>query len=185
MVCELKYVLPQIADTYFVHERGTMLSYFVFGQGFGSYIGPICAGYMETSQGWQWVFWWGTIMTAFLVVLFFFTFDESNFLRMDESPNHITDPTCTDETDPPQFKTADEREDHKLQPVNSLPKAGEVFNCDKSTVQTSFYKTFPVPWSAVMSDLWTPVKVCAMPAVIWVSRQLYLIMFSMLMKDIL
>lgn len=145
MVCELIYVLPQIADTYFVHERGTMLSYFVFGQGFGSYIGPICAGYMETSQGWQWVFWWGTIMTAFLVVLFFFTFDESNFLRMDESPNHITDPTFTDETDPPQFKTADEREDHKLQPVNSLPKAGEVFNCDKFTVQTSFYKTFPVP----------------------------------------
>ncbi|CAD0012195.1 unnamed protein product [Aureobasidium pullulans] len=70
-----------ISDIYFAHERGGKLGAYVFGLAFGSFVGPVCGGYMVTGQGVRWMYWWGVIIVGALLVLFFFTLEETHFIR--------------------------------------------------------------------------------------------------------
>jgi MFS family permease len=59
-----------------------MLGGYVFGLAFGSFVGPICAGYIAVNQGsWRWVYWWGLILSAFIGLAMFCTMEETLFLR--------------------------------------------------------------------------------------------------------
>ncbi|KAJ5811003.1 major facilitator superfamily domain-containing protein [Penicillium robsamsonii] len=69
-----------VADIFFVHQRGMMNSIYVWIMIIGSALGPLAAGYVTTSQGWRWVWWWMAILFGISFVLFLFFYEETKFL---------------------------------------------------------------------------------------------------------
>ena len=68
-----------IADVFFVHERGRMNSFFVWAQNIGGSLAPVAAGYITTSQGWRWVWWWCAIFFAVALVVYIFCYEETKY----------------------------------------------------------------------------------------------------------
>lgn len=173
-------VAISIADVWFAHERGSKLGAYVFGLAFGSFIGPLCSGYMAASQGWRWIFWWGAILSGVLCAVFFFTFEESRFVRGEGSAveeafveevgqtqdsDHVRRHSCVKDGD--EIIKGDE-EDLDRQ-VSHGPKVGEVFDAVGFTFQYRVYKMYPDAWKEIISQMWRPLKVTTLPAVVWVS----------------
>jgi len=175
-------VAISIADVWFVHERGSKLGTYVFGLAFGSFIGPLCAGYMAVNQGWRWIYWWGAILTGALLVLFFFTFEETRFIRTAEAIEGQIDDVEIGQSESPSWEAnpdakkagkqgISEQQDLHRQ-VSHGPKVGDVFDAVGFTVQLSILKSYPEGWAEILSQMWRPLKVFTLPAVVWVSLAL-------------
>lgn len=172
-------VAISIADVWFAHERGSKLGVYVFGLAFGSFIGPLCAGFMAVNQGWRWIYWWGAIFNGALVFLFYFTFEESRFIRSTdaiEGQSSSNDEDIERPASPSSQVTTDEKKSDKQSATEDLnrqmshgPKAGDVFDAVGFTVQLRIFKLYPEPWAEIMSQMWRPLKVFSLPAVVWVS----------------
>jgi MFS family permease len=89
----------KIFDTFFAHERGRMISIYIFFQQLGSILGLILGGYISDGVGWRWSMpivamacvsvrhspiiatTVSNIYQAALILLFIFTFDDTMFPR--------------------------------------------------------------------------------------------------------
>ncbi|KAF2151555.1 MFS general substrate transporter [Myriangium duriaei CBS 260.36] len=168
-------VAISIDDTFFVHEKSGALGAYVFGLSFGSFIGPICSGYMSTNQGWRWVYRWGIILTAGLLVIFYFTFEETRFVR---SPGMRDDSAAIDafsEDNGAETINADHDDSKAYRKVpHELDKhlthearVGEVFETTTFSIQYKLWQVFPDKWSDINAQFWKPVSTSIIPAVIW------------------
>ena len=45
----------------------------------GTFLAPVAAGYISTSQGWRWVNWWTAIGFGVLLLLMIFTYEETKY----------------------------------------------------------------------------------------------------------
>ncbi|OAQ69474.1 MFS transporter [Purpureocillium lilacinum] len=70
-----------IFDMFFVHERGRMLSVYLFAQQLGSIIGLITGGSMSDTVGWRWSQRIVGLGFTFVLLIFFFSFEETLFPR--------------------------------------------------------------------------------------------------------
>ncbi|WBW72464.1 transmembrane transporter [Schizosaccharomyces osmophilus] len=70
-----------LSEIVFEHERGIKIGIYILSTSVGTYLGPLAAGYVASSQGWRWIGWWGLICCAITFVLFLFTFEETAFDR--------------------------------------------------------------------------------------------------------
>ncbi|KAK4623483.1 hypothetical protein CLAFUR0_07415 [Fulvia fulva] len=161
-------VAISISDVWFAHERGSKLGAYVFGLAFGSFVGPICAGYMSTSQGFRWIYWWGAILTGMLWGLFSFTFVESRFVRVGGTVRSGVVVVRKDAgLSSPLPVYGDDKTAQLQQEINLSPRAGEVLESDHWSFQASLFKTYPDPWPQIISEFWRPLKVSILPAVFW------------------
>lgn len=160
-----------ISDIYFAHERGGKLGAYVFGLAFGSFVGPVCGGYMVTGQSVRWMYWWGVLFLGALLVLFFFTFEETHFIRpLDSHDEALVSTADTPElgkklTNQSMYKEPDSQSTHQ----HSEAIVGEVFDAEGFRIQYSLWKTYPTTWTAVFTEWWMPLKCLGLPAVVWVS----------------
>jgi MFS family permease len=81
VVGALAEVLVQMiaADVYFVHQRGLMNSVYVWFMTVGTTLPPLAGGYIVTSQGWRWVWWWMVILMGAGLIAFTFLYKEMKF----------------------------------------------------------------------------------------------------------
>ncbi|KAI4724370.1 MFS general substrate transporter [Aureobasidium sp. EXF-10728] len=70
-----------VFDMFFAHERGMMLSFYLFGQQLGSILGLITGGIISDHLGWRWTQYCVAIIDAGVLVLLAFTFEETLFPR--------------------------------------------------------------------------------------------------------
>ncbi|CAA22200.1 transmembrane transporter [Schizosaccharomyces pombe] len=70
-----------VSEVFFEHERGIKIGIYILSTSVGTYLGPLAAGYIASSQGWRWIGWWGLIISGITFVLFLFTFEETTFDR--------------------------------------------------------------------------------------------------------
>lgn len=70
-----------IFDVFFTHERGRMVTMYIFCQQLGSILGLILGGYITEGVGWRWCQPTVAIACGVLIVLFVFTFDDTMFPR--------------------------------------------------------------------------------------------------------
>ena len=68
-----------VSDVYFVHERGLVNAIYIWAFNFGGNLAPVAAGYVTTSMGWRWVWWWFVIIFGVETVFMIFGFEESKF----------------------------------------------------------------------------------------------------------
>lgn len=70
-----------VFDMFFVHERGKGLSFYLFGQQLGSILGLITGGRIADTLGWRWSQYIVAIIEGGVLILLFFTFEETLFPR--------------------------------------------------------------------------------------------------------
>jgi MFS family permease len=70
-----------VFDTFFTHERGKGLSFYLFGQQLGSILGLITGGSIADGPGWRWSQFIVAIIEGGVLVTLFFTFEETIFPR--------------------------------------------------------------------------------------------------------
>ncbi|KAI1629992.1 major facilitator superfamily domain-containing protein [Exophiala viscosa] len=70
-----------VFDMFFTHQRGRMLSFYLFGQQLGSILGLITGGSIADGPGWRWSQYIVSIIDAGVLVLLFLTFEETLFPR--------------------------------------------------------------------------------------------------------
>ena len=132
-----------VFDMFFTHERGRMLSVYLFGQQLGSILGLITGGSIADGPGWRWSQFICAIIDAGVLVLFIFTFEETLFPRFlfkrttssfaqqtAKSPSSLQDPESkvpvldtssqSSDSDPPAIPARTFRE--KLKPWTFHPE---------------------------------------------------------------
>ncbi|KAK3672392.1 hypothetical protein LTR78_007699 [Recurvomyces mirabilis] len=158
--------------------RGSKLSIYVFGLAFGSFIGPICAGYMVETQTWRWVYWWGVLLTGALLILFYLTFEESRFLRSVDPDEGLVVPlpakSTLDLDDHHTSSVDDSKHDYKVDEElrrhntnNHTAHVGEVFETTNWSPQFGLWKSYPDSWGQVCREFVAPLSISWFPAVFW------------------
>lgn len=70
-----------VFDMFYTHQRGRMLSFYLFGQQLGSILGLITGGSIADGPGWRWSQYIVAIIDGGVLVLLFLTFEETLFPR--------------------------------------------------------------------------------------------------------
>ena len=70
-----------VFDLFFDHQRGRMLGFYIFAQQLGSIIGLVSGGYIADGPGWRWAQWVVAIGEAVLIIVFYFSYEETLFPR--------------------------------------------------------------------------------------------------------
>lgn len=69
-----------IADIFFVHQHGIMNGWYLMFTSIGAFLGPVASGYVVTSQGWRWIWWWCVIFMGLNLIMVVFFFEESKYI---------------------------------------------------------------------------------------------------------
>lgn len=85
----------QVADLFFVHQRGFLNAIYLIAVTFGvrigsclcsfptnavqNYLAPVASGYVGSSQGWRWATWWTAIFTGIISLLMVFFLEETKY----------------------------------------------------------------------------------------------------------
>lgn len=146
-----------------------MLGGYVFGLAFGSFVGPICAGYIAVNQGsWRWVYWWGLILSGFIGFAMFCTMEETFFLRtMELSETSDRIPTINISTKIDLEAKGEDKKAQNLPPVDE--SVGESFPLTGFRFFGPIWTVFPGTSSDFLRRLWRPLTVSVFPPVLWVS----------------
>ncbi|VUC35053.1 unnamed protein product [Clonostachys rosea] len=75
-----------IADVFFVHQRGSLNSIYVWLWKVAAPLGSLLAGYVSLSRGWRWVWWGNAIFIGALALIVAFLYEETKFI-----PEHGSD----------------------------------------------------------------------------------------------
>ncbi|KAL0086719.1 major facilitator superfamily domain-containing protein [Phycomyces blakesleeanus] len=67
-----------VSDLFMVHERGNAMGLFFLGPLVGPVVGPIAGGYISEYLGWNYIFWFLSIMGAFILILLVFFLPETS-----------------------------------------------------------------------------------------------------------
>ncbi|RAO67986.1 uncharacterized protein BHQ10_003998 [Talaromyces amestolkiae] len=110
-----------VFDIFFAHQRGTALAFYIWGQQLGSILGLILGGYIAQGPGWRWSCQIVAILSAAVIVLFIFTFDDSLFPRhvlQVSTSNTTSDTISTNATKNPVASNAPVEDNVESSPRN-------------------------------------------------------------------
>ncbi|KAI1452306.1 MFS general substrate transporter [Annulohypoxylon moriforme] len=151
-----------INDIYFLHERGSKMSWYIIFIAFGSSLGPLCGGYLIEYKGWAWGKWLSAILLGVNLLLIFFFAPETRFKR---SPNIVERSDSSAVSESPSEKTEGNRFEHLEVGNKSLSPDQQ-----NSTYHHKTYLQSLNPWSGVatnvsfLSLMFRPLPLLAYPA---------------------
>ncbi|CEI67739.1 unnamed protein product [Fusarium venenatum] len=73
-------ITVQIADLFFVHQRGTANGLYIIAVMFGQFVCPSFVGFQAEAQDWRWTYYTTGIVLSVLFFLFVFCFEETKFI---------------------------------------------------------------------------------------------------------
>lgn len=122
----LKRNSHQIFDMFYVHDRGTMLSVYLFGQQLGSILGLISGGTIADTVGWRWSQYICAIIDGVVFVSLLMSFEETFFPRFLFASNPtLTTPSLNQENG--LVLSSESARKNNLRTTNSLTSRGEGF----------------------------------------------------------
>ncbi|KAI9933190.1 hypothetical protein ASPWEDRAFT_42949 [Aspergillus wentii DTO 134E9] len=83
--CAEAQVQQSLADIFFQHQLGSVLTIYIMATSVGSFLGPLIAHLIAESQGFRWVGWWGAIVSGATLIVIIFACEETVFDR----PKHF------------------------------------------------------------------------------------------------
>lgn len=169
-----------IFDTFFAHERGRALSYYLFGQQLGSILGLITGGSIEDGPGWRWSQYIVAIIDAGVLVLLALTFEETLFPRFLFSRQINDLPVHATKDNPATLKSASREVDTDKHDISGPALAIIPSNTGSTTVPNRDYpkRTFLQPLKPGSSTLKTEQAIgstsagpsCSSPSPTWSSQ---------------
>ncbi|KAF3985734.1 hypothetical protein FT663_04844 [Candidozyma haemuli var. vulneris] len=117
--CAEAQAQQSLADIFFQHQLGSVLTVYILATSVGSFLGPLIAHLISESQTFRWVGWWGAIITGATLVLVLFTceetvFDRSKYFPVYESPEEAVAMIDDPERD---YKPLSEKEKEASEPT--------------------------------------------------------------------
>lgn len=79
--CAEAQVQQSLADIFFQHQLGSVLTVYIMSTSIGTFLGPLIAHIISESQSFRWVGWWGAIITGITLVVTLFFCEETVFDR--------------------------------------------------------------------------------------------------------
>ncbi|KAK9477029.1 MFS general substrate transporter [Lipomyces japonicus] len=70
-----------VTDLYFNHQRGRQIGIYLLALSGGAYLAPLCNGFINQGQSWEWVMYWCAILSAIAFVVCFFFMEETMYYR--------------------------------------------------------------------------------------------------------
>ncbi|PGH17183.1 hypothetical protein AJ79_01321 [Helicocarpus griseus UAMH5409] len=154
-------------DIFFAHEKGTRLSLYIFTIYAGSYLGPVAAGHIADSQSWRWCYNYLIIFFSTLLVIQFFTMEESTFRRPPTSSEISGDTAMMSRNAEKQL------EDPKINAAVSSGESGHTSEASLPPAPKTYWQRMGL-YNTTRSDprpLWlvaaNPFMLITYPAVIW------------------
>ncbi|KAI8664691.1 hypothetical protein NCS56_00902800 [Fusarium sp. Ph1] len=89
-----------IADMFFVHQRGTFNSIYIWLWQVAVSLGPFIAGFITVGQGWRWVWWWNAVFFGAFFLVACFCYEDTKFC-----PESSASPTQAESTGAPRHET--------------------------------------------------------------------------------
>lgn len=125
-----------ITDLFFVHQRGFMNAIYVWAFGMGGNLAPVAAGFITSSQGWRWVWWWCAIFFAVETVVMILGFEESKFdwTAVPISGRPLDVEQINEKPDKVDDKVVDDKADEK----SHRPSAGVTAETETSVTSVTF-----------------------------------------------
>lgn len=79
--CAEAQVQQSLADIFFQHQLGSVLTVYIMATSVGSFLGPLIAHLISQAQTFRWVGWWGAIISGALLIVIIFGCEETAFDR--------------------------------------------------------------------------------------------------------
>ncbi|KAI8302238.1 hypothetical protein K4K59_000576 [Colletotrichum sp. SAR11_240] len=79
-IAEMTSLCWQIADLFFVHQRGLANGFYITSVIIGNFLAPTLAGIQAASMGWRWAYYTVGIILTILFLLFLFFFEETKYV---------------------------------------------------------------------------------------------------------
>lgn len=79
--CAEAQVQQSLADIFFQHQLGSVLTVYILATSVGSFLGPLVAHLISQSQSFRWVGWWGAIITGATLLVTLVACEETVFDR--------------------------------------------------------------------------------------------------------
>lgn len=164
----------QIADMFFLHQRGTANAFYLTAVMIGSFLTPMAAGVQAESQGWRASYFALAISLTILFVLFLFAYEETKYVPVVQGI-----PTTTPgETESSTYKTDDTKTpaDTTTRSFNeSTSNPSGTSSSTSTTPQPSSYR-HRLRWTTPTSEnLWKiayfPAHVLLLPHVVFAALQ--------------
>ncbi|KAI1212099.1 MFS general substrate transporter [Annulohypoxylon truncatum] len=151
-----------VNDIYFLHERGTKMSWYIVFIAFGSSLGPLCGGYLIEYKGWAWGKWLSAILLGVNLLLIILFAPETRFRR---SPNLVERSDSSAISESTSEKVEGDKYEHLEVGGRSLPSSQP-----SSTFHRKTYLQSLNPWSGIARDtsylslILRPIPLLAYPA---------------------
>ncbi|KAF2443687.1 MFS general substrate transporter [Karstenula rhodostoma CBS 690.94] len=182
VVCATSETIPvqMIADVFFLYERGAWTGVYFTGYFLGAFLGPVMSGSIAAHHGWQSFFWLEAGLSAFAIVMIFFTFPETKYHR-ENTKSYIgaTSPESNQSqagiVEYSSGQNSAEKQDsqianHQTGSETALPPLGRG---RPSRAQFMPFRKPDPRWKMfVVRDTWTPVKVFFNPIILWAGLML-------------
>lgn len=79
--CAEAQAQQSLADIFFQHQLGSVLTVYIMATSIGSFLGPLVAHLISESQGFRWVGWWGAIICGATLIVIVLACEETVFDR--------------------------------------------------------------------------------------------------------
>lgn len=89
--CAEAQVQQSLADIFFQHQLGSVLTVYIMSTSIGSFLGPLVAHLISQDQGFRWVGWWGAIICGATLIVVLFGCEETAFDRSKYFPVYESD----------------------------------------------------------------------------------------------
>ncbi|TID27772.1 major facilitator superfamily domain-containing protein [Venturia nashicola] len=166
-----------VADLFFIHQRGLMNSIYIWTAQTGSNLAPVAAGFITSSQGWRWVWWYFVIFFGITLVMFMFGFQESKFDWMAALQEETISPSSTpsviiDGVDEKSYQDKPLKEEPLNKDPENIAEEKRPRNLSVIAIDTtikrktywqtlSFVTTSAGDWSTFFRHTWQPFWILA------------------------
>lgn len=89
--CAEAQVQQSLADIFFQHQLGSVLTVYIMATSVGSFLGPLIAHLISEAQGFRWVGWWGAIIGGGTLLVILISCEETVFDRSKYFPVYDAD----------------------------------------------------------------------------------------------
>ncbi|ODQ77295.1 hypothetical protein BABINDRAFT_15547 [Babjeviella inositovora NRRL Y-12698] len=79
--CAEAQVQLLLSDIFFQHQLGSVLTVYILATSIGTFLGPLFAHLISSSQGFRWVGWWAVIICGGSLIVLIFGLEETYFDR--------------------------------------------------------------------------------------------------------
>lgn len=176
--CAEAQVQQSLADIFFQHQLGSVLTVYIMATSIGSFLGPLIAHLISEAQSFRWVGWWGAVACGATLIIIIFgceetVFDRTKYFPVFDLGVQLESTSYQEQSPDPEKKEEAAQEPQEVHDVEAVVKREEATTYSKRMAiitPSSYIKGFG--FKQYVKRFVVYFKVFTLPAV-WLSGILW------------